>query len=99
MSLVPKFLRTESSGSAREKYLAQGSKKAEDAADMAQAKKELAKEKADAKKAKAQVTTAEGKVRKCANSKVKPGAMKCGPLGSGIYCNKHRKEGTKITNG
>lgn len=99
MSLVPKFLRTEHSGSAREKYLKQGSSKAQEAADLAEAKRQLDKEKAKAQKKKADLSAAESKVSKCARSKVKPGVMKCGPLGSGIYCNKHRKEGTKITNG
>jgi len=99
MSLVPKFLRTEYSGSAREKYLAAGSKRAQDAEDMAEAKRQLAKEKSEAARAEGKVNAAKGKVRKCANSKVKPGAMKCGGIGTGIYCNKHRKEGTIITNG
>ncbi len=91
--------RTEYSGSAREKYLKQGSKKAQDAEDMAQAAKEIAKEKVQAQKATQKVNAAKSKVRKCARSKVKPGVMKCGALGSGIYCNKHSKEGTIITNG
>jgi hypothetical protein len=99
MSLVPKFLRTEHSGSAREKYLAQGSSKAQDAADRVEAKKQVEAEKREKKQAASKVRAAESKVRKCADSKVKPGAMKCGNLGSGIYCNKHRREGTTITNG
>lgn len=89
----------EYSGSAREKYLAQGSKAAQDAADMAQAAKELANEKRAKQKATAKVNTAKSKVSKCARSKVKPGAMKCGAVGTGVYCHKHRKEGTTITNG
>ena len=91
--------RTEYSGSARDKYLAQGSSRAQDAADMAEAAKQLAAEKRTKKQATAKVNTAKSKVSKCARSKVKPGGMKCGPIGSGIYCNKHSKEGTIITNG
>jgi hypothetical protein len=89
--------RTEYSGSARDKYIKQGSPAAQDAADMAQAARELAAEKRQAKVASAKVNAAKSKVRKCANSKVKPGMMKCGKLGSGEYCNKHRKEGQTIT--
>jgi hypothetical protein len=89
----------EYSGSARDKYLAQGSKAAQDAADMVEAKRQLDAEKRTARQATAKVNAAKSKVTKCANSKVKPGGMKCGKIGSGIYCNKHSKEGTIITNG
>ncbi len=89
--------RTEYSGSARAKYLAQGSSRAQDAEDQAEAAKQIAKEKAKKQKETAKVAGAKAKVMKCAKSKVKPGAMKCGQLGSGIYCNKHSKEGTTIT--
>lgn len=87
------------SGSARDKYLAKGSQAAQDAADQAEAARQLAAEKREARAATAKVNAAKGKVNKCARSKVKPGAMKCGAVGTGIYCNKHSKEGTIITNG
>lgn len=89
----------EYSGSARDKYLAQGSSRAQDAADQAEAARQLANEKRQKQQATAKLGTAQSKVSKCARSKVKPGAVKCGPLGSGIYCKKHSKEGTIITNG
>lgn len=91
--------RTEYSGSAREKYKAQGSKAAQDAEDMEEARRQVRAEKNAAKVAAAKVASAQSKVAKCARSKVKPGQMKCGSVGTGIYCKKHTREGTIIANG
>lgn len=90
--------RTEYSGSAREKYMKQGSAAAHDKDIQREVNAQLREEKTQTKR-KAKLGAAESKVRKCAKSKIKPGGMKCGNLGSGVYCNKHTKEGTTITNG
>lgn len=90
--------RTEYSGSAREKYMKQGSQAAHDKDIQREVAAQLREEKTQ-KQRKAKLGGAESKVRKCSKSKVKPGGMKCGALGSGVYCNKHTREGTIITNG
>lgn len=52
-----------------------------------------------AKVAAGKVAGAQSVVRKCAKSKVKPGVMKCGAVGTGVYCKKHTKMGTIISHG
>lgn len=83
--------------SARQQYLAKGSERAQDAEDMVEAAKQVAAEKRKAKQQTAKVNAAKSVVRKCSNAKLKPGAMKCGGVGTGIYCNKHSKQGRIIT--
>lgn len=85
--------------SARQTYLNKGSERAQDAADRVQAAREIENEKQQKQIEAGKVNLAKHDVRKCNTAKHKMGKAKCGPVGSGVYCHKHRKQGVIITNG